>query len=263
MTTVNDIRKMLDMLAPEKTKLDFDNVGLLVGDPDRQVSKILVSLDITGEVAEEAKEMRAQLIISHHPVFFSLKSVISTEPEGRIVMSLIKNGISAVCMHTNLDMASGGVNDMLAEKLGVINTRILNITGNDESGAPYGIGRAGEIQSEMRFLSFAEFVKKSLNCRGIRYYDSGRPVKNVAVGGGACGEYLRKAFYMGCDTYVTAEVKHNVFLDAKELGINLIDAGHYCTEDVVCVPLVKTIKDAFPEIEVIKSAVHTETSLYM
>ena len=133
----------------------------------------------------------------------------------------------------------------------------------DASGRPYGIGRIGNtVGAPMYAPAFAAFVKQQLGANGVRYVDARRPVRRVAVGGGACADLLSDALALGCDTFVTADVKYNGFLDAKALGINLIDAGHYPTEQVVVPVLAKWLSDAFPKVEVFATARHKEAFSY-
>ena len=264
MATVREIYQYLDGLAPFALQMDFDNAGFLVGRGDRQVKKILVSLDITQEVAEEAGELGAELIVSHHPVIFHpAKSVTDADPDGRVLLALIEKGIAAICAHTNLDAVSGGVNDILAQRLGLTQIEQLHQDGVDAAGRPYGIGRVGNTVGLPRYApEFAAFVKETLGANGVRYVDARRPVRRVAVGGGACADMLRDALALGCDTFVTADVKYNGFLDAKALGVNLIDAGHYPTEQVVVPVLAKWLSDGLPQVEVVETTRHKEAFLY-
>jgi len=258
---VSDILKELAAFAPLEYKMDFDNVGLLVGDPTGEVGRILLSLDITTEVVAEAAELGCELIVSHHPVMFDVKSIRRGDPFTGKIYDLISDGISAICMHTNLDSASGGVNDALAKAVGLVDVEPLERAGEDERGV-YGIGRIGGLRYSAP-LSMAEFlpeVKKALKTNGLRYYDAGRPVSRVAVGGGSCGNYLGLADELGCDTFITADVKYDVFLEAKERGINLIDGDHFCTENVVIDPLLKLLRKRFPELDVIVSKKHRQTA---
>lgn len=261
MATVKEIYAALDRFAPFETQAEFDNAGFLVGKGDGDVSRVLVALDITDAVIEEAKQLGAQLIVSHHPLVFEpLHSVTDASPTGKKLLRLAECGIAAVCAHTNLDGCQGGVNELLAQALGLFDLEQLHCDGQDRFGRPYGIGRVGTLRTKsvVKAKDFAEKVKKDLNAAGVRYVDAGRPVCRVAVGGGSCGSMLADAVAAGCDTFVTADVKYNVFLDAAELGINLLDAGHFATEDIVCQPLVEWLGEQFPELTVQKSAVHSE-----
>ena len=255
MATVNDIFENLNVLAPVSMKMDFDNVGLLAGNGSDEVKKCLISLDITNEVIDEAINFGANLIVSHHPLIFEAqKTVLNDDLVGGKLCKLIKNDISAICMHTNLDIAEGGVNDALMASLGCTADGAL-----DEDGC----GRIGEYEKPIPFDEFLIMCKTALNTKGLRYVSAGKPVKKLAVMGGSGGGSVANAKIMGCDTYVTADVKYNNFLDAKELGINLIDADHFCTENVVVPVLLERLSKAFPGVEFKISEIHHQTVCFM
>lgn len=259
MATVLEIYRYLDKKAPFSLQMSFDNAGFLVGRGDASVDRVMVSLDITEEVAGEAKEAGCQLIISHHPIIFHpAKSITDSEPTGRCLLTLTENHIAAICIHTNLDAVKGGVNDALAQRLGLSNISQLHQDGLDPEGRPYGIGRVGTVQGYDSAHQFAAFVREALDAGGLRLEDAGKPVHRVAVGGGACGDMLEDAVAQGCDTFVTSDVKYNGFLDARAMGINLIDAGHFSTENVVCPVLEDWLKERFPEIQIFRSQRHKE-----
>lgn len=258
MATVGAVYEYLDKKAPFHLQMDFDNTGFLVGRKGAEVAKTLVSLDITEEVVEEAERIGAELIVSHHPVIFHpARSVTDETVTGRVVMGLLDGGIAAICAHTNLDAVAEGVNDALAKALGLSEVSQLSQDGVDEQGRPYGIGRVGLV-TEQTPEQFAAVVKRALGAGGVRYVDGGRPVRRVAVGGGACGGMVGDALARGCDTFVTSDVKYDVFLEAKAQGLTLIDAGHYPTENVVCPVLTRWLKEGFPGMEVVESRVHRE-----
>ena len=259
MANVIEIYRYLDSLAPFSIQMSFDNAGFLVGRGEASVQKLLISLDITEEVIEEAQSLDCQLIVSHHPlIFHPAKRVTDADPVGRCVLALAENHIAAICAHTNLDAVSGGVNDALAQKLGLTGIEQLHQDGEDASGRPYGIGRVGFAPGPFYLPEFAAFVRERLGADGLRLEDAGRPVHRVAVGGGACGDMLEDVIRMGCDTFVTADVKYNVFLDARAMGINLIDAGHFSTENVVCPVLADWLGRGFPSVEIFLSKQHKE-----
>lgn len=249
MTTVRQIEQALFDWAPRALAAGWDNVGHLVGNPDREVRRVLVSLDITEPVVREAAEGGFDLIVSHHPVmnctWHPVQTLRTDDRQGRILTALVQSGISAICMHTNLDAAEGGVNDVLAEKLGLRDLMPLT----DEK-----IGRIGTLKCEIPLVEFTHFVIKSLGCNGLRYTSCGKPVYRVAVGGGACGDYIPQAIAAGCDTFVTSDLRYHDFLDTTAL--NLIDAGHFPTEDVICAPVVEYLQRAFPSATVIKTTAH-------
>ena len=257
MPTVREIEQALFELAPREGAMDWDNVGHLLGDPDSEVSRVLVALDITEDVADEAISHGCELIVAHHPVmncrWLPVQSVRSDTPQGHLLLKLLRNGVSAICMHTNLDVAWGGVNDILAEKLKLVDPGPL---------CDSGLGRVGRLEAPMDLADFVRFVSRSLGCNGVRYAGAGKPVCRVAVGGGACGEFEDDAIRAGCDTFVTADLSYHQFLDAKGKGINLIDAGHFPTEDPVCEKLVQYVSDRFQELAVTKSTSHREVIQY-
>lgn len=258
MTTVKQIFDLIQQKALFEIQMSFDNAGFLVGRSNTKVSSVLVALDITEAVIYEAIELGAKLIVAHHPVIWGgAKSVTDMDPTGKKLLLMIENGIAAVCAHTNLDSVEDGVNDALADKLGLTNVMHLHQDGEDALGRPYGIGRTGFVQRQS-LIAFVSHVKETLGSNGVRYVDAGKPVQNVAVGGGSCGNMLGDALKMGCDTFVTADVKYDTFLDAKALGINLVDAGHFPTENVICPSIQKWIQDAFPELDVMISEKHKE-----
>ncbi len=260
MAAVKEIYQFVDQIAPFDTQEGFDNAGFLVGRGDRDVKKVLVALDITWEVAEEAARWGAELILSHHPVIFNpVKSVTDETLTGQVLLALTEHKIAAICAHTNLDAAHGGVNGCLARVLELSGIGQLCQAGVDEKGRPYGIGRVGTVHRPgLSAGEYAAFVKEKLGSACVRFVDGGRPVQRVAVGGGACGSMVEDAVAQGCDTFVTADLKYNQFLDARALGLNLLDAGHFPTENVVCAPLAARLAKAFPDVEVRLSEVHRE-----
>ena len=246
--TVNDVLSCLWTFAPVAYKESWDNVGFLAGRKDARVTKILVALDAGADVAEEAAALGCELVVSHHPlIFHAPKHVTDADPMTGTLLSYLEKGVAVISMHTNLDCVPGGVNDVLAEKLGLHNVEVL------DDGETAGLLRAGET-APAALPDFAAFVKERLNCPGLRWVDGGKPVRRVAVGGGACVGYMAVAAAAGCDTLVTADVKYHEFQEAQTRGINLIDAGHFETENPVCTVLRDKLAAAFPEIEVYLSA---------
>ena len=258
MICVNDIVTFLETLAPRNTAEDWDNVGLLCGSSAAPVTKILVALDPFSSVCQEAAQLGAELIVTHHPLIFSpLKSVTDASSVGQCFHTLLKNGISAINAHTNLDMAPGGVNDVLAQALGLEDITVPYPLGLDANGRAYGLLRTGTVASQP-LDDFLSRVKERLGCPGLRYADGGKPVHRVAVGGGACGSEWLQAVQAGCDTFVTADVKYNQFWDSQQAGLTLIDAGHFYTENPVVAVLAQKLQAAFPEIPVSISKTHRD-----
>lgn len=231
--------------------MDFDNSGMQAGHLDAPVSRAVLALDITKDVIVEAVEENAQLIISHHPLIFGgIQSACDSDPlTGSLLLMLIEKGIAAVSMHTNLDIADGGVNDVLLCLLGAEREAVLDSD---------GCGRIGTLASAVSMKDFLSVCASALHTKGLRYYDAGRPVRRIAVMGGSGGGSLRTAFEKGCDTYVTADIKYNQFLEAAELGINLIDGDHFGTEDPVIPVLARKLAVQFPETDFIVSGKHKQ-----
>lgn len=242
MATVKDILDFFETFAPVGTAMDFDNVGLLVGGKNTEVTSALLGLDITAEVVEEAAALGCQLIISHHPVIFSPLKRLNTKNAAYL---LARHGIAAVCMHTNLDLSeSFGVNTCLAAALGVKNLR------KSDCGECLFIG---ELNDATDIVAFANTAKTALDCNGLRYTDVRQTVKTVAVASGAGGSDIFAAAEEGADVLVTGEIKHHEINAANELGVDIIDVGHFKSEDVVILPLKSKLEEQFPDIQFTKS----------
>lgn len=250
MTTVADILAFLDTLAPRSLKMDWDNCGLLCGRPGREVKTILVALDPFETVIDEAIRAEADLLVTHHPLIFrnGLMAVNEDTEAGRCVLKLVENGIAAINAHTNLDIAPGGINDVLAQALG--------LNGIETIGEE-GLLRRGTVPAQP-LPQFLAHVKQALGCDGLRYVDGRENVHIVAVGGGACADEMQEALAAGCDTFVTSDVKYNQFRTAFQLGLNLIDAGHFHTENPAMPVLRDKLQAAFPEVEVLFSDSHRD-----
>ena len=243
METVKSIYSELCRIAPLELQMSFDNSGFQFGRETAEVSKVLMALDITAEVVDEAAAIGADLLISHHPLIFSpLKSITDEK-----LLKLAANNISVISMHTNLDIVQGGVNDVLIEALGATAEASL-----DEQDC----GRIGSMPEAMSMENFLAVCKAVLNTKGLRYYDSGRPVEKLAVMGGSGGDCVETAYRLGCDTYLTADIKYHQFLQAAELGINLIDGDHFCTENLIIPVLAEKLRTRFENVNFLVSEAH-------
>ncbi|MDO5123918.1 MAG: Nif3-like dinuclear metal center hexameric protein [Eubacteriales bacterium] len=236
MTKIKDISDYTESFAPLSTQADFDNSGLLVGDPQKEVHTVLVTLDITAQAVEEARELDASLIISHHPVIFTpIKSLDSKS----VPYLLAKYGISALCLHTNLDRAEDcGVNVCLAQALEL----------SDVSLYPDEFMALGKPKRVLPVKLFANDVKRALGCERVEYILGDNIVRTVAVSSGAGGSGFKTAKALGADLLITGEAKHHELLEAHALGMPMIVAGHFHTEDVVIAPLCKKLSEKFPEV---------------
>ena len=258
MTKVSDIFSFIDSFAPFDSAMNFDNVGVLVGDYRAEVKRCLVALDVTKSVIDEAKLLGATLIISHHPVIFN---AIKTLRIDSIPYVLAQNGISAICAHTNLDMASFGVNTCLAQALSLKNLEPLSHYKSERGALPMGL--IGDLEKDFSCGEFAEFVKVSLNCAGVKYTDLNKKIKKVAVCSGAGGDLIDSAICQNVDAFVTGEIKHHEILSAVQNEVCVVDAGHFKSEDVVIAPLVKKLSEKFEDVEFFKSKACTDTIKYI
>ena len=260
MPIVAQIEQALFQLAPKDLAFDWDNVGHLEGSPDQEVQRVLVALDVTENLVSEAEKLGCQLIVSHHPLMnvrwhqAEMQTLRPNRYLGRLLRRLVKADISVISMHTNLDIAPGGVNDALAAALGLEDPGPL--------GDPEGLCRMGTLASPMPLQEFAKHVCRALQANGVRYAGDSGPVRKVAVGGGACGDYEDAAIAAGCDVFVTSDLSYHQFLDAAGKGIRLIDAGHFPTENPVCTVLAEYLRGRFPGLTVTKSASHREVIQY-
>lgn len=250
MASVREIYNCLDQKYPYCLQESYDNSGIMV-DCGKDINKVVVSLDITNAVVEYAASVGADLILSHHPVIFRpIKRVESDSA----VFQLIANGISAISAHTNFDIADGGVNDALASKLDLQNiTPVFKVSESLVNGTlrENYIGRAGELAEALSPRDFALYVgEKLLGRQAVEYVKGNRPVKRVAVGGGACGEFVFECERCGIDAFVTGEAKHHEMIYAAEHGITLMAAGHYATENVALEALAETLCEGFPNLSV-------------
>lgn len=234
--SVQQILALLQTAAPQELALDWDNVGLLV-DAGAPVDGVLTTLDITSAVVREAAENDCQLIVSHHPVIFHpIKRLAAAD----VPAQLMKNGISAICMHTNLDAAEGGVNDTLSD--------ILGITADGRESFAEGCGRIGTTMPTT-VEALARFCADTLHS-GVRYVNGDKPVTRLAEVSGGGGSYLQEAIDRGADCLVTGEAAHHIALLAKERGVGLVVAGHWGTEHAIADVLAARISAAFPQLTV-------------
>ncbi|MFR8011604.1 MAG: Nif3-like dinuclear metal center hexameric protein [Clostridia bacterium] len=234
--TVADIYRFIDSFAPFDTQESWDNSGLLVGSSDAEIHKIGVALEVTPEVLNSAAAQGIDLIVTHHPVIFHpVKSVL----RGSVLWEAIRLGLNVICCHTPLDKAEGGVNDTLA--------RLLDFQqlGRDDSG----FLRTGVFDS-VPARELAERVRVKLHAGALRCCGLNRRVDRAAVCSGAGASLLADAKALGCDALITGDAGHHDFLDAEEMGITLIAAGHYETETIVAPVLRDKILEAFPALDV-------------
>lgn len=242
MTTVRDVYDFIDSIAPFAGQMGFDNSGLLVGDPNKVVQKLTVSLDITTDTINEAMEQEADLMVSHHPVLFKARKTLL---QGDPAYLLATSGMSAICAHTSLDIAAGGVNDVLADLFSL--SKVEAVT---TESMPVPMVRVGFLPESMRAIELAATVADVLSCK-VRWCDGGKSIETLAVCGGAGGDLAADVAALGVDALLTGDADYHDFLDAEELGVTLIAAGHFETEVPVVPVLAAKIQEHFPDIEVI------------
>ena len=230
-----DVIEIIEKSFPCELAYEWDNVGLLVGDRNREVNNVVTCLDVTENVIEFAKECEAELIISHHPVIFSpINRINGDTKSGKLLMDVIENKIAIYSAHTNCDKAENGVNAKLCEILGLKDA---------ESLEEDGLGRIGNLDKPTPFYDFAKAVENELKTK-IRFCgDTKTVVKRVAVCSGAGGDVLETAIIKGADVLVTGDTKYHQMLDARD-GINIIDAGHFGTESLAAELFAEVLCDA-------------------
>lgn len=242
MSTVTHIYDAIDRLAPFWLTMDFDNTGILVGDRNREIACALLALDCTPAVVEQARQLGAQLIITHHPVIFHpLKRV----NEDAVVYQLIRSDIAVISAHTNLDIAQGGVNDALASAIGLRDCRGLELL-NEQTGA--WLGRIGTLPEPLSPEAFAAHVKSCLNAASVKFAATPRAIRTVALCSGSGADCLDAAISAGADALLTSEVKQHEYLAATAAGISIFDAGHFDTEDIVIEPLRDYLAKEIPDV---------------
>lgn len=239
MLKVKDIYSFLNEIAPFSTAAPWDNTGLSVGSSEKSVKKILLSLDATTEVIEEAINKNVDLVITHHPLVFS--PVKSIEAES-VLYKAVASGITFISSHTCLDIAKDGVNDCLAKTVG-----IKNISSCEEDE----FLKIGEID-ELTETQFVDLLKEKLNCT-VLYNSTNKTVKKVAFCSGAGGDLYSLASEKGADALLTGEAKYHEFLDASALGISIFACGHFETEVVVLEALKNALENKFNGVEIIIS----------
>lgn len=258
MTTVRQVYEAMQAIAPLELAEHWDNPGLLV-DCGGQMHRVLAALDITPEVVAEAAAKQCEMIVSHHPVIFDPLKKIGPQD---VPFQLVQAGISAICMHTNLDAAEGGVNEVLAGIFGM----------QDWEGFADGCGRVGEVDP----ITVPELARKAQAVLGgrcnrprsgpavqVKFADTGRTVRRLAVISGAGGSMFEDALAVGADCLLTGEANHHAAIDAVRLGLSLVAAGHYATEFPVCAAIADRLRTAFPELEVRVSGENRDPFTYI
>ena len=235
---VKEIAELIEKVAPLDYAFSWDNVGLMVGDFESDVSKVMLTLDVTPDVVQQAIENTCSLIISHHPfIFEGVKSIDFSKSHGKMIKDIIENNISVYSCHTNMDSADGGINTYLAEKFGLEDVIVLE---ENEKYHGVGIGRVGKLKKSVTLEFLSNLTKDILSTPFVKVVGSKcKNIECVAVASGSCGDLISLAKDKGADAIITADVKYHQALEALDSGIGVIDAGHFPTENFV----VEIIKD--------------------
>jgi len=257
------IIQFFEQLAPKYLAIEDDKIGLQVGSFNKVIKKVMLTLDVLEEVVDEAIKNEVDLIIAHHAVIFRpLKNLRTDLSQGRLLQKLLKHDISVYVAHTNLDVAHGGVNDVIAEKLGLSELEIIQPVYTDQlQEKTFGIGRIGKISTPISLNEFAQLVKKQLNVDGLRVVgDLSQTVSKIGVVGGDGNSFVSKAAFKGVDVLVTGDIYYHVAHDALAQNLSIIDAGHYIEKHVLTNVqdyLLNQLSQKYQDTEVFISKVNT------
>ena len=241
-TTVGEVRRVLHEAYPPELAESWDSVGLVCGDPAAEVSTVAFALDCTQEVADRAVELGAQMLVVHHPLLMrGVSSVAADTPKGKVLHTLIRGGVALLAAHTNADKARPGVNDKLAELVGITPGRpIVPVEPYEDMETALGLGRVGELPEAITLREFTQRVADALpeTVWGVRAAgDPERMVKKVAVSSGSGDSFLEQAADLGVDVYVTSDLRHHPVdehMRAAHLmdpeGPAVIDTAHWASE---------------------------------
>lgn len=254
MTTCGEIGAFIEKLAPVALAEDWDNVGLLVGDAEQEVKMVLLSLDMDEYVAQEAADIGADLVVTHHPVMFEpIQRLTEDDPQQRALRLLIEHHISHYAAHTNLDVAAGGLNDYMAFLLGLKNTEILDVT-QETDNVKHGFGRYCELETPVQLKEMMERCKTVFHLSGVKYVGyPDRLVRRVAVNTGGGAGIIGRCYEEDIDLFITGDIKYTVAREAYERGMAVIDAGHYDTEIIVMDFMERYLSNQFPKLELVQS----------
>lgn len=253
--------KRLNLFAPNNLALEWDNTGLLVGDQSIDVKNVLIALDCTKKVVDEAIKKDANLIITHHPLFINKLSKIKKDDyKGSLIYKLIKNDISVYSMHTNLDLIYDATSEVFKEKFDLIELDKVKKIDEDENG----IGAILEVKANKTLDDFINFIKSNFNVNTIRYTgDENKTIKKVAIVQGSGMSFLSEIFKKDVDLFITGDIKYHNAQDSKEKGLCLIDIGHYNMELLLLEKIKKELNKNFKKLKIIISDVDEDPFKYV
>lgn len=245
MVKCREIAQHIEKLCPLEFACEWDNVGLLVGDFEKDVKKVLLCLDVDANVVDEVIDIGADMIVSHHPIMFSpLNKMIEEDPQQKFIRKMCAKGICHYAAHTNMDCARGGLNDYLAEKLGFLKTEIFEKTSENS-----GFGRFAETEKTLEDI--IAVCEEKLNLSDVRYVgDLNRIIKTVVLNSGSGSDVLDGCIERNVDLLITGDLKYSVARKAYEYGVAVIDATHYGTEIIFTELMYKYLRERFSEIEI-------------
>lgn len=250
-TNVEGVCQYLERLAPVRLAETWDNVGLVVGRKSQQVERIITCLTLTEDVAEEAIQASAQLVITHHPILFrATKRIDDSSVEGRILLALIEKGVAVYSPHTAYDSAADGINQQFAEAIGLQDIQAVRKTPAEST---LGAGRFGTLRSPETREAFAEKILGTLNATHLEACWANPTISRIAVACGAAADFLTDAIQLNCDTFITGEARFHSILESRAAGVNLILTGHYFSERRAVEQLAGKIQIEFPELLVFAS----------
>ena len=256
MIKVNNIIKEMELLAPTNKKEDNDNDGIMLGDKFKEVKKVLLALDCTLKVIEEAKKENVELIITHHPLIFKRPSSITTDTlQGKKIIELIKNDISLYSSHTNLDSVENGLNDTIVSILGFDNFKILEKNKRDDKA---GLGRIVSLNESIQLEDLISKIKKSLNINNLRVVKGKDKVNKIAIINGSGQDFIGKAVALGADCIITGDTTYHFASDYKEMEISILDVGHFASEQITFFNVMENLKEKFKDVEFITSTVEED-----
>lgn len=258
---VRDLIGVIDKFAEPAWAENWDNIGLMVGGPELEISAIMIALDPTMEVLYEAKEKGCNTIVTHHPLIFTgIKSIRTDYPEGKILARALIDRMAIIGCHTNLDKVPGGVNDMLAAHLGLVDGRVLVPDPVASQLSKAGFGRIGDLSAPLDFEDFMRLIREKLDIQVIKV--AGPPpsaITTVAVCGGSGSELAPAARAGGAQVYLSGEIKHSMARWAESVGFCILDCGHFATENVMVSGLAKLIRTGFAKLDLSVEVLTTES----
>lgn len=249
MMRCEEIIEKLEQIAPVKYAEGWDNVGFLAGRREKKIKTVFIALDATEEIIDEAIEVGADMILTHHPLIFKpVTRVNGDDFIGRRLVRLLQNDICYYAMHTNFDVVA--MAQAAADELGLTDTKVLSVT-FDDGNKKEGIGRYGKGERIMSLAEWAAYVKEVFRLKYVNVYgDLEMPVETVAVCPGSGKSVVKDAVAAGADVFITGDVDHHMGIDLAAQGVGVIDAGHYGLEKIFTPYMKDFLKKEIPSIQI-------------